>query len=163
MCAIAWSTEHVLIWLYTTCSQSLEKETATHSRVLAWRIPGMREPRGLPSMGSHRVEHNWRDLAAAAILLHWSTCLFLYQYYTVLIPVALWYCLKSGRVMPLALFLFLRIALANLGLSEWLSLKSLQITSAREGVEKRELSYIVGGNISWWCNFGKQYRGSSES
>ena len=51
--------------------------------------------------------------------------------------------------MPLALFLVLRIALANLGLSEWLSLKSLQITSAREGVEKRELSYIVGGNISW--------------
>ena len=34
----------------------LEKEMATHSNVLAWRIPGMREPGGLPSMGSHRVE-----------------------------------------------------------------------------------------------------------
>ena len=74
---------------------------------------------------------------------------FLKNLYTVLIPVALWYCLKSGRVMPLALFLFLRIALANLGLSEWLSLKSLQITSRREGVEKREFSYTVGGNVSW--------------
>ena len=44
----------------------LEKETATHSNVLAWRIPGMGEPGGLPSMGSHRVGHDWSDLAAAA-------------------------------------------------------------------------------------------------
>ena len=40
---------------------------ATHSSVLAWRIPGMGEPGGLPSMGSHRVGHDWRDLAAAAV------------------------------------------------------------------------------------------------
>ena len=45
---------------------ALEKELATHSSVLAWRIPGMEEPGGLPSMGSHRVEHNCSDLAAAA-------------------------------------------------------------------------------------------------
>ena len=38
----------------------------THSGVLAWRIPGMGEPGGLPSMGSHRVRHDWGDLAAAA-------------------------------------------------------------------------------------------------
>ena len=44
----------------------LEKEMATHSSVLAWRIPGTGKPGGLPSMGSHRVEHNWSDLAAAA-------------------------------------------------------------------------------------------------
>ena len=37
---------------------ALEKEMATHSSVLAWRIPGMGEPGGLPSMGSHRVGHN---------------------------------------------------------------------------------------------------------
>ena len=37
---------------------ALEKEMATHSSVLAWRIPGTGEPGGLPSMGSHRVEHN---------------------------------------------------------------------------------------------------------
>jgi len=41
-------------------------EMATHSSILAWRIPGMGEPGGLPSMGSHRVGHNWSDLAAAA-------------------------------------------------------------------------------------------------
>ena len=42
------------------------KEMATHSSVLAWRIPGTGEPGGLPSMGSHRVGHDWSDLAAAA-------------------------------------------------------------------------------------------------
>ena len=41
------------------------KEMATHSSVLAWRIPGMGEPGGLPSLGSHRVRHDWSDLAAA--------------------------------------------------------------------------------------------------
>ena len=44
----------------------LEKEMATHSSVLAWRIPGTGEPGGLPSMGSHRVGHDGSDLAAAA-------------------------------------------------------------------------------------------------
>ena len=39
---------------------------ATHSSVLAWRIPGAGEPGGLPSMGLHRVGHDWSDLAAAA-------------------------------------------------------------------------------------------------
>ena len=39
---------------------------ATHSSVLAWRIPGTGEPSGLPPMGSHRVGHDWSDLAAAA-------------------------------------------------------------------------------------------------
>ena len=39
---------------------------ATHSGVLAWRIPGTGEPGGLPSMGLHRVGHDWSDLAAAA-------------------------------------------------------------------------------------------------
>ena len=37
---------------------ALEKEMATHSSVLAWRIPGTGEPGGLPSMGSHRVAHD---------------------------------------------------------------------------------------------------------
>ena len=45
---------------------ALEKEMATHSSVFAWRIPGKEEPGGLPSMGSQRVRHDWRDLAAAA-------------------------------------------------------------------------------------------------
>ena len=51
---------------FTFYIHKLEKEMATHSRVLAWRIPGTGEPGGLPSMGWHRVWHNWSDLAAAA-------------------------------------------------------------------------------------------------
>ena len=39
---------------------------ATHSNVLAWRIPGMGEPGGLSSMALHRVRHDWSNLAAAA-------------------------------------------------------------------------------------------------
>ena len=50
---------------FTFHFHALEKEMATHSSVLAWRIPGMAEPGGLPSMGSHRVGHDWSDLAAA--------------------------------------------------------------------------------------------------
>ena len=43
---------------FTFHSRALEKEMATHSSVLAWRIPGAGEPSGLPSMGSHRVRHD---------------------------------------------------------------------------------------------------------
>ena len=42
----------------------------THSSVLAWRIPGMGEPAGLLSMGSHSVGHDWSDLAAAAVYIY---------------------------------------------------------------------------------------------
>ena len=54
------------------CTESAKTEDllaegmATHSSVLVWRIPGMGEPGGLPSMGSYRVGHDWSDLAAAA-------------------------------------------------------------------------------------------------
>ena len=51
---------------FTFHFHALENEMATHSSVLAWRIPGTGEPRGLPSVGSHRVGHDWSDLAAAA-------------------------------------------------------------------------------------------------
>ena len=43
---------------FTSHFHTLEKEMATHSSVLAWRIPGTGEPGGLPSMGSHRVRHD---------------------------------------------------------------------------------------------------------
>ena len=51
---------------FTFHFHALKKEMATHSSILAWRIPGMGEPGGLPSLGSHRVGHDWSDLAAAA-------------------------------------------------------------------------------------------------
>ena len=54
-------------WLpFTFHFHALEKKMATHSSVLAWRIPGTGEPGGLPSVGSHRVGHDWSGLAVAA-------------------------------------------------------------------------------------------------
>ena len=50
---------------FTFHFHALEKEMASHSSVLAWRIPGTGKPGGLQSMESHRVGHDWSDLAAA--------------------------------------------------------------------------------------------------
>ena len=58
----AWLSD----FTFTFHFHALEKEMATHSSVLAWRIPGTAEPGGLPSMGSHRVGHDWSNVAAAA-------------------------------------------------------------------------------------------------
>ena len=63
---VAQSQTRLSDFTFTFHFHALEKEMATHSSVLAWRIPGMGEPGGLPSMGSHRVGHYWSDLAAAA-------------------------------------------------------------------------------------------------
>ena len=56
---------------FTFHFHALAKEMATHSSVLAWRIPGTGEPGGLPSSGSHRVRHDLSDLAAAAAVPVW--------------------------------------------------------------------------------------------
>ena len=56
----------IFTFTFTFHFHTLEKEMATHSSVLAWRIPGMGEPGRLPSMGSHRVGRDWSNLAAAA-------------------------------------------------------------------------------------------------
>ena len=55
---VAKSPTRLSDFTFTSHFHALEKEMATHSSVLAWRIPGMGEPGGLPSMGSHRVGHN---------------------------------------------------------------------------------------------------------
>ena len=63
---VAKSRTRLNDFTFTFHFPALEKEMATHSSVLAWRIPGTGEPGGLPSMGLHRVGHDWSDLAAAA-------------------------------------------------------------------------------------------------
>ena len=78
-----WAADHGVVksqtrlndFSFTFPIHALEKEMATHSRVLAWRIPGTREPGGPPSMGSHQVRHDWSDLAAAAV--GWSSLFLL--------------------------------------------------------------------------------------
>ena len=63
---VARSRTRLSDFTFTFHFHALEKEMATHSSVRAWRIPGKGEPGGLPSMGSHKVGHDWSDLAAAA-------------------------------------------------------------------------------------------------
>ena len=63
---VAKSQTQLSDFTFTFHFSALEKKMAAHSSVLAWRIPGTGEPGGLPSMGSHRVRHNWSDLAAEA-------------------------------------------------------------------------------------------------
>ena len=73
-----WAAVHEVVKSQTRLSEftftfhfhALEKEMATHSSVLAWRIPGTWEPDGLPSMGSHRVRHDWSDLTAAVAMTY---------------------------------------------------------------------------------------------
>ena len=65
---VAKSWTQLSDFTFTFPFHALEKEMATHSSVLAWRIPGMGEPGGLPPMGSHRVGHDWSDLAALAAI-----------------------------------------------------------------------------------------------
>ena len=65
---VARSRTRLSDFTFTFHFHALEKEMAIHSSVLAWRIPGMGEPGGLPSMGLHRVGHDWSDLAAAVMV-----------------------------------------------------------------------------------------------
>ena len=63
---VAKSRTQLSNFTFTFHCHAVEREMATHSSVLAWRIPGTGEPGGLLSMGSQRVGHDWSDLAAAA-------------------------------------------------------------------------------------------------
>ena len=95
-----------LIYLPWSDEIRLEKEMATHSSILAWKIPGTEEPGGLPSMGSHRVGHDWATLLSFSFLeglvgLHRTIQLQLLQHYwSGLRLELLWYwmvCLEMNR------------------------------------------------------------------
>ena len=62
---VARSRTRLSNFTFTFHFHALEKEMTTHSSVFAWRIPGTGEPGGLPSMGSHRVGHDWSDSSSS--------------------------------------------------------------------------------------------------
>ena len=80
---IAKSRTRLRDFTFTFHFHALEKEMATYSSVLAWRIPGTGEPGGLLSMELHRVRHNWSNLAAAVAaglrLLFFFLCWLFYK------------------------------------------------------------------------------------
>ena len=63
---VAKSQTQLSDFTFTFHFHALEKEMATHSSVLAWRIPGTEKPGGLPSMGSHRVGHDWSGSSSSS-------------------------------------------------------------------------------------------------
>ena len=71
---------------------------ATHSSVLAWRIPGTGEPGGLPSTGSHRVGHNRSDLAAAAATNLKSECMYTKLFQSCPCFAALWTATRQASL-----------------------------------------------------------------
>ena len=124
----------------------LEKAMATHSCTLAWRIPGTAEPGGLLSMGSHRVGHDWSDLAAAAawnyiyFFCTFILCLQLTEWFKAIqcyykAFARLWWCFFSALVHYLSLWkiyqdkhwdlsrierLFPNVCLAQRKISHWI-------------------------------------------
>ena len=101
---------------FTFHFHALEKEMATHSSVLAGRIPGMGEPGGLPSMGLHRVGHDWSDLA--------------YPYMTTGKTIALTRRTFVGKVISLLFNMLSRFVIAFLPRSKCLLISWLQSPSA---------------------------------
>ena len=134
---VAKSRTRLNDFTFTFYFHALEKEMATHFSVLAWRIPGTGEPCGLPSKGSHRVRHDWSDLAAAAAATNtWKDA----QHRSLLDK-----C-KSKPQWDITSHQ-----------SEWPSSKILQTINAGEGVEKGERSCTVGGNVIWYSHYGRRY------
>ena len=87
-----WATS-ISLFTLTFHSHALEKEMETHSSVLAWRIPGTEEPGRLPSLGSHRVRHDWSDLAAAnnfKILYHSFCWLLIYVLFFISVRITIY-------------------------------------------------------------------------
>ena len=83
-------TDSNVFFLWLSNIPLLEKEMATHSSVLAWRIPGTEKPDGLSSVESHRVGHDWSNLVAAAIF----HCIYVPQF---LYP---FFCWWVSRLIP---------------------------------------------------------------
>ena len=90
----------------------------THSSVLAWRIPGTGEPGGLPSMGSHRVRHDWSDLAAATTATYSSSFGTLRNYLaSIMHGHSVYYCppLNSSKFNQILSFKTLNLEVLDVG------------------------------------------------
>ena len=98
---------------FTFHFHALEKEMATHSSILAWRIPGTGEPGGLPSIGSHRVGHDWSDLAAAVAAAEWmDKCIHQWNFLQIFICTYISWFRFLSSVMSKILNIWLYISLA---------------------------------------------------
>ena len=129
---------------------SWEKEMATHSRVLAWRIPGTAEPDGLPSMGSHRVRHDWSDLAAAAAA--WLIMLSVF-----LVPISQ-LCIFSGLCKSFANFfggrIYILLAYCCCSAAQSWSTLCDSVVCSMPGLPVLHYfpEFAHSCPLSWWCH-----------
>ena len=123
-------------WLptFTFHFHALEKEMANHSSDLAWRIPGTGEPGRLPSMGWHRVRHDWSDLAAGAAA---------YQYTFLL-------CLLSGEFFIInGCWILLKTFSVSVEMTVWLLSFNLLIWCIFIDLHLLKNPCIPGINSTW--------------
>ena len=103
---VAQSQTWLSYFTFTFQFHALEKEMATHSSVLAWRIPVTGEPGGLPSMGLHRVRHDWSDLlnSNSSFVLFFFELTIYYVYISMLLStfwfIVSWNCLLHRTESP---------------------------------------------------------------
>ena len=116
---------------------------ATHSSVLAWRIPGMAEPGGLPTMGSHRVGHNWSDLAAPGLLLVKHQLINIWLYLAKNISIHLFFLYTSINKLWCILELTLNLISKHFSIYIYLTSLSTLLRGASPKKKKRGASQVV--------------------
>ena len=120
---------------------------ATHFSVLAWRVPGTGEPGGLPSMGSHRVGHDWSDLAAAAFFMVQLS----HPYLTIGKNHSLDICQQSDVLFNmLARFIIAFLPRSNHLLISWLQLPSTVIWEPKKIKSVAASSFPHLFAMKWW-------------
>jgi len=143
---------------------------ATHSSILAWKIPWMEEPDRLQSVGSQRVRHNWATSPPSPPIFFIHS--FIYRYlscFHVLYSVN-----NAGHICQQVYkknsqYNHQENADSNpqwditSHLLEWLLSKTQKILSVGKDVEKKEPSCTIGGNVNWYSHYGKQYGGFSKN
>ena len=153
-----WATSLSLFSFFPTFTfhfHALEKEMATHSCALAWRIPGTEEPGGLPSMGSHRVGHNWRDLAAAAAAAnpwnYYSDLMFIIFMHIFIIPLYMWNEVKVAQSCltvcdPMD---YIVHGILQARILEWVAIPFSRGSSQPR--DRTQVSCIAGGFFTSWA------------
>ena len=127
----------------------MEKEMATHSSVLAWRIPGTGEPGGLLSMGSYRVGHDWSDLAAAVELSDERLCMTA-RMSLIAFKLGRRYSLSVVKLPSSPLFDVHFYSLIKRGIHHYRRALAGRFWVLDHVIQGRKRKYQMGSGLAWW-------------